>query len=122
MSLLGNFIWLVLGGIIVSLFYFIGGIILCITIIGIPFGVQLFKLGTLALAPFGREVNTEGSAGGLISILMNVLWWICGGVEVAVVHLVLALLFAITIIGIPFAKQHIKLLTLALVPFGAKID
>ncbi|MHB9033950.1 MAG: YccF domain-containing protein [Anaerolineae bacterium] len=122
MSLIGNLLWLILGGIIVTLFYLIGGLVLCLTIIGIPFGVQLFKLGGLALAPFGREVNTEGSAGGIIPILMNVLWWVFGGVEVAIVHLVLALIFTITIIGIPFAKQHIKLLKLALVPFGARID
>jgi uncharacterized membrane protein YccF (DUF307 family) len=121
MSLIGNLLWIVLGGILVFLFYLIGGIVLCATIVGIPFGVQLLKLALLSLAPFGREVDTTGSANGLLSILMNVLWWVVGGVEVAIVHLVLAGLFAITIVGLPFAKQHIKLLKLALVPFGATI-
>ncbi|MHB1296125.1 MAG: YccF domain-containing protein [Anaerolineae bacterium] len=123
MSLLGNILWIFLGGgILISLGYALGGLILCLTIVGIPFGVQLFKLALLSLAPFGHEVNTERSAGGLLSILMNVLWWVFGGVEIAILHLVLALVMAITIVGLPFAKQHMKLLTLSLVPFGARID
>lgn len=121
MSVIGNLLWIVLGGFLVSLFYLIGGLVLCLTIIGIPFGAQLIKLAGLSLAPFGREVDSQGSASNLLSILMNVLWWVIGGAEVAIVHLVLAALFTITIIGIPFAKQHIKLLKLALVPFGARI-
>ena len=123
MSLLGNLLWIFLGGgIFVSLCYLLGGIVLCITIVGIPFGVQCFKLAWLGLVPFGRNIDSAGSANGLIPILMNILWLVCGGLEVAAVHLVFALLCAITIIGIPFAKQHMKLLRLALVPFGAKIS
>ncbi len=71
--------------------------------------------------PFGKEVDSSGSARGLLAIVMNILWLVCGGLEVAVVHLVFAVLCAITIIGLPFAKQHMKLLRLALVPFGATI-
>ena len=123
MSLLGNLLWIFLGGgIFVSLCYLLGGIVLCITIVGIPFGVQCFKLAWLSLVPFGRNIDSAGSANGLIPILMNILWLVCGGLEVAAVHLVFALLCAITIIGIPFAKQHMKLLRLSLVPFGAKIS
>ena len=122
MSFLGDLLWIFLGGIIIFFFYLLGGFMLCLTIVGIPFGLQLFKLAALSLAPFGKEVDTEQSAGGLLSICMNVLWWVFGGVEVAVMHLVLALFFTITIIGIPFAKQHIKLLKLALVPFGARLN
>jgi uncharacterized membrane protein YccF (DUF307 family) len=123
MSLLLDLLWIVLGGgIFVFAFYLLGGLVLCATIVGIPFGVQLFKLAALSLAPFGREVNTSGSASGLLPLLMNVLWWVVGGVEVAIVHLVLALVLAITVIGLPFAKQHMKLLKLALVPFGARIE
>ena len=122
MSFVGNLLWIFLGGIIIFFFYLFGGFILYLTIVGIPFGLQLFKLAVLSLAPFGKEVNTERSAGGILSILMNVLWWVFGGVEVAVMHLVLALIFTITIVGIPFAKQHIKLLRLALVPFGTRLD
>ncbi len=123
MSLLGNLLWIFLGGgIFIFLGYLIGGLVLCATIVGIPFGVQLFKLAVLGLAPFGHDVDTSGSARGFLPILMNVLWWVFGGVEVAIVHLVFALLTAITIIGLPFARQHMKMVLLALVPFGAKID
>jgi len=122
MTLLLNLLWAILGGFVVFVLYLVGGLVLCLTIVGIPFGVQLFKLSLLALAPFGKEVNTTGSASGLLEIIMNVLWWVFGGVEAAVVHLVLALILAITIVGLPFAKQHIKLLKLALVPFGARIE
>ncbi|GAB4404511.1 MAG: YccF domain-containing protein [Anaerolineales bacterium] len=122
MSLIGNLLWIFLGGgILVSLCYLVGGIVLCATIVGIPFGVQCFKLAWLALVPFGKEVDSSGSARGLLAIVMNILWLVCGGLEVAVVHLVFAVLCAITIIGLPFAKQHMKLLRLALVPFGATI-
>ena len=123
MSAIGNLLWIVLGGgILIFLGYLIGGLVLCLTIVGIPFGVQLFKLAALSLAPFGRRVSTVGSASGLLPIAMNVLWWVFGGVEVAIVHLVFALLMAITIVGIPFAQQHMKLLQLSLVPFGAKVE
>jgi uncharacterized membrane protein YccF (DUF307 family) len=123
MSAIGNLLWIVLGGgIFIFLGYMIGGLVLCLTIVGIPFGVQLFKLAGLSLAPFGRQVSTVGSASGLLPILMNVLWWVFGGVEVAIVHLVFALLMAVTIVGIPFAQQHMKLLQLSLVPFGAKVE
>ena len=123
MSAIGNLLWIFLGGgIFIFLGYLIGGLVLCLTIVGIPFGVQLIKLSALGLAPFGRQVNTVGSASGLLPILMNVVWWIFGGVEVALVHLVFALLMAITVVGIPFAQQHMKLLQLSLVPFGAKVE
>lgn len=123
MSVLGNLIWIVLGGgIFVFLGYMIGGIVLCLTIVGIPFGLQLFKLAGLGLAPFGRQVDTSGSASGLLPIVMNILWLVFGGLEVAAVHLVFALVMALTMVGIPFAQQHLKLLQLSLVPFGARIE
>lgn len=122
MSLVANLLWIILGGgILIFACYLLGGLILCCTIVGIPFGVQLFKLAMLSLAPFGKEVDTAGSARTFVAIVMNVLWWVFGGVEVAVVHLVFALLMAITVIGLPFARQHVKLVKLALVPFGATI-
>ena len=123
MSILMNLLWIILGGGIFIFFgYLIGGLVLCCTIVGIPFGVQLIKLSILGLTPFGKEVNTERSADGLIPILMNVLWWVFGGVEVAIVHLVFALILTLTVVGIPFAKQHIKMLQLSLVPFGARVE
>lgn len=119
MSLLGNLSWIVLGGgIILFLEYLIAGLMLCLTIIGIPFGLQCIKLGILALVPFGKRIIDTGSASGCLSIIMNVLWIILGGVWITLTHLVFALLLAVTIIGLPFAKQHMKLAGLALTPFG----
>jgi uncharacterized membrane protein YccF (DUF307 family) len=122
MSLIGNVLWIVLGGgILLFLEYLIGGLLLCVTIIGIPFGVQAFKLSILALLPFGREIEVTKSASGCLSVVMNVLWIVCGGIWITVTHLVFGLLCAITILGLPFAKQHMKLAALGLAPFGARI-
>ncbi|MDZ7860662.1 MAG: YccF domain-containing protein [Candidatus Krumholzibacteriota bacterium] len=119
MSLLGNILWIILGGgIFLFLEYLLGGLILCLTVIGIPFGIQCIKLSFLAISPFGREIRQTGSSSGFLSILMNILWIIFGGFWVAVTHLIFGLLCAITIIGIPFARQHMKLATLSLTPFG----
>jgi uncharacterized membrane protein YccF (DUF307 family) len=123
MSLLGNLLWIVLGGgIVVFALYLAGGIVLCCTIVGIPFGVQLFKLAFFALAPFGKQVDTQGSAAGVLQIVMNIIWLALGGLEVAAAHLVFALVCAVSVVGLPFAKQHMKLLQLSLVPFGARIE
>jgi uncharacterized membrane protein YccF (DUF307 family) len=119
MSAIGNMLWIVLGGGIFLFFeYLLGGLVLCITIIGIPFGVQCIKLSLLALVPFGKEVTHNRSGSGCLSILMNILWIIIGGIAIALTHLVFGILCAITIIGIPFAKQHMKLAALSLTPFG----
>ena len=122
MSFLGNVLWILLGGFIVALLYFLGGLILCITIVGIPFGVQLFKLGLFSLMPFGRDIETTGFASGCLGVVMNLIWIIAGGIELVFVHLALALIMAVTIIGLPFAKQHIKMARLALMPFGSSIE
>ena len=116
-----NLIWLILGGFIVVLAYLFGAILLCITIIGIPFGIQCFKLAGLALAPFGREIREKEPPGGALAVIMNVIWIILPGLELAVFHLVMALLFAITIIGLPIAAQHLKMTRLALIPFGFEV-
>ena len=121
MNTLGNILWFVLGGFIVFLLYLVGSFILFITIIGIPFGIQTLKLSSLALSPFGKEVKSGERAGGCLYLAMNLIWILVAGIELAMVHVVLALLLAITIIGLPFAKQHIKLAYLALVPFGHDI-
>lgn len=121
MSPILNIIWFILGGFIVFFAYLLGGIILCITIIGIPFGIQCFKLSVLGVAPFGREIRETEPPGGAISIIMNIIWILLPGLELALIHLFLALFFAITIIGIPFAVQHLKMTRLALVPFGFKV-
>lgn len=118
MSALGNILFFILGGFVICFGYLLGGLVLCLTIIGIPFGIQCFKLAGGVLAPFGREVRESESATGPLAILMNLIWIILPGLELAVMHLILALLFGVTIVGIPLAKQHLKLLPLALVPFG----
>jgi uncharacterized membrane protein YccF (DUF307 family) len=119
MNLLANILWIFLGGGIILFFeYLIGGLILCITIIGIPFGFQKFKLAVIVLAPFGLQVKETHAASGCLSIVFNILWILTGGFWIAVTHVVLALIYAITIIGIPFSRQHIKLASLALAPFG----
>lgn len=118
MSFLGNVLWLLFGGILVSALYMIAGTLMCITIIGIPFGVQLYKIGLVALMPFGRDVDvyTEDSC---FNTVFNILWLVFGWWEIAVVHLVLACLCAITIVGIPFAKAHWRLMKMSLLPFGS---
>jgi len=118
MNLLLNIIWLVFGGFIVVLAYLLGGILLCITIIGIPFGIQCFKLAGLALAPFGREIREKEPPSGALAVIMNVIWIILPGLELAIFHLLMALIFAVTIIGLPIAAQHLKMTRLALIPFG----
>ncbi len=117
MSCLGNILWLIFGGFIASMGYIIGGAALCLTIIGIPFGIQSIKLGIANLAPFGKEVTRVERDNGFLFLVMDVIWIVLFGWEVALVHLTSALLLAITIIGIPFAIQHVKLLPVALFPF-----
>jgi len=118
-SFIGNIIWLVFGGILGAIVWLIAGLLLCITIIGIPFGVQCFKIAGFVLWPFGRdvEIGNFGAAG----LILNVLWIIILGWELAIFHLVFGAILCVTIIGIPFGMQHFKLSMLGLVPFGARI-
>ena len=121
MKFLGNIIWLVFGGIIISAEYLISSILLMVTIIGIPFGLQTLKLAILVLWPFGAEIRHKPGNPGCISTIMNIIWIFIGGIWIAITHLAFGLLFAITIVGIPFALQHFKLAGLALTPFGREI-
>ena len=121
MNLLGNLIWMICGGLFAALGYVIGGFLLCCTIIGIPFGVQCFKLAYLILWPFGKQVVSRPSATGCLSPLFNIVWILTGGLYIAFVHLIFGFLLAITIIGLPFAAQHFKLIPLALMPFGKDV-
>lgn len=118
MSILGNLIWLIFGGLLAGLGYIVGGLLLCLTIVGIPFGVQSIKLGVATFAPFGKEVVEGEHAYSTLRVIFNVIWLVFFGWEIAVAHLISALVLAITIVGIPFASQHIKLVPLALFPFG----
>lgn len=121
MNLLGNLIWLLFGGFLAALGYFVMGFVFCITIIGIPFGIQCFKIGFFTLMPFGKKVITKTSSGGCLSLLFNIIWIVSGGLYTACVHFVFAILLFITIIGIPFGRQHLKLVELTLMPFGKDI-
>jgi uncharacterized membrane protein YccF (DUF307 family) len=121
MNLLGNLIWLIFGGIIIAIQYFIGSIILMLTIVGIPFGIQTLKMGALSIWPFGRDTRVQARASGCLYILMNVIWLLFGGIWIAVSHAVIGLILCITIIGIPFGMQHFKLTAVALNPFGRDI-
>jgi uncharacterized membrane protein YccF (DUF307 family) len=118
MSLLGNIIWLIFGGFLTGLGYIIGGLLTCLTIIGIPFGLQAIKLGFATFTPFGKEVVSEETADSSLKLIFDIIWAVLFGWEIAIAHLTSAAILAITIIGIPFAKQHIKLIILALLPFG----
>jgi uncharacterized membrane protein YccF (DUF307 family) len=118
MSLLGNIIWLIFGGFLAGLGYIIGGLGLCLTIVGIPFGIQSMKLGVATFVPFGKELVERDDANSPLRLVFNVLWIILFGWEIALAHLLHALILAITIIGLPFAKQHIKLLPMSLLPLG----
>ncbi len=121
MTLIGNLIWLIFGGFLSGLGYIIGGLGLCLTIIGIPFGIQSIKLGVATFTPFGKSVVEVPGANGVLSILLNVVWVLLFGWGIALSHLVWAALLAVTIVGLPFAKQHIKLLPLAFLPFGRRL-
>ena len=122
MKFFGNILWLILGGLLVSLYYALAGLIFCLSIIGIPFGVQLFKMAGFALWPFGREVVAGPNDDGFLAILMNIIWIIFGGIEIALLHISLGAILCLTIVGIPFGLQHFKMSLLALVPFGKKIS
>jgi uncharacterized membrane protein YccF (DUF307 family) len=121
MKFLGNIIWLVFGGLLTSIEYFISSLLLMITIIGIPFGIQTMKLGVLALWPFGSKVTDGKNSSGCLSIVMNIIWILVGGIWICLSHLGFGLLLCITIIGIPFGRQHFKMAGLALAPFGKTI-
>ena len=121
MKFLGNILWLILGGILIAAIYYIVGLVMCITISGIPFGLQLFKLGTYALWPFGRELVNGPDEPGCVSILMNLVWILLGWWEIALLHLTLGLLLSVTIIGIPWGLQHFKMALGSIFPFGKEI-
>lgn len=118
MILIGNLIWLIFGGFVTGAGYIIGGIGICLTIVGIPFGVETIKLGIATMSPFGREIVEDDNPNSNLKIVLNVIWIFLFGWEIAMAHLVLAALFAISLIGLPFAEQHIKLVAIALFPFG----
>ena len=118
MKFLGNLLWLLFGGLASGLSWCLVGCLWCITIVGIPVGVQCFKLAGLSFLPFGKKITYGG---GMVKLFLNILWLIFSGLPLALEHAVLGVVLCITIIGIPFGKQHFKLAKLALMPFGATV-
>lgn len=116
MGCIGNFLWFCLCGLWLGLGWLFVGILWCITLVGIPVGLQCFKLAGLSFFPFGKEVEYGGGAG---SLLLNILWIIFGGLELALSSAFMGIIFCITIVGIPFGLQCFKLAQLSLMPFGA---
>ena len=116
-----NLLWLLLGGIFTAVEYLISSLLMMITIIGIPFGMQTLKLAGLALCPFGKEVRSGSRSGGCLYILMNVIWIFVGGIWICLSHLLFGAVLCITIIGIHFGLQHFKFYALALSHFGKDI-
>ncbi len=121
MSLIGNIIWLIFGGFLSGLGYIIGGLAMCLTIVGIPFGVQSIKLGVATFAPFGKKLIETENATGCLKLVFDILWIVLFGWEIALLHLIHAAILAITIVGIPFAMQHMKLVPVSLFPFGREL-
>jgi uncharacterized membrane protein YccF (DUF307 family) len=122
MSLLGNIIWLVLGGFVAAVSYIIGGLLMCITIVGIPFGLSAINLGMAVFAPFGKRVVQVPSGSGFIQMVFNILWLVFFGWGIGLAHLIVGVLLCITVIGLPFGQQHLKLIPIALLPFSYKLE
>lgn len=118
MGCLGNVIWFLCGGMLSGLSWCLAGCLWCVTIVGIPIGVQCFKFASLAFCPFGKEVLYGGGVG---SMLLNILWLIISGLPLALESALCGLLLCVTIVGIPFGRQHFKIARLALMPFGSSV-
>ena len=118
MRFIGNLIWIICGGLLSAIGWWLAGVLWCITVVGIPVGLQCFKLSSISLNPFGKEIVDEG---GAVSCLLNVIWFFVSGLELALGNLMIGIILCITIVGIPFGKQFFKIARLALFPFGARV-
>jgi len=121
MKLLGNILWLIFGGLETALEYLVASLVIMVTIIGIPFGLQTLKIGVLMLWPFGSKVVKVDNNWGCLNTIMNIIWFFIAGIWICITHLFFGALLYITILGIPFGNQHFKLAGLALTPFGREI-
>ena len=121
MGCLMNVLWLLLGGVVTALEYLVASLLMMLTVVGIPFGLQTLKLAGLALWPFGKRVVAGERSSGCLHVLFNVVWILVGGVWIALSHLAFGALLCLTVVGIPFGLQHFKLAALALAPFGKDI-
>lgn len=122
MKILGNIIWVVFGGWLVALEYLVAAVSLMVTVVGIPFGWQLLKIAWLSLLPFGNEFERAEADFPVTRWFFNIIWLIFFGLVIVASHLLLGLLFSLTIVGLPFGIQHFKLAKVALWPFGLAFD
>ena len=125
MNFVLNVLWIIFGGgIIIAFEYLIAGLLLCVTVVGIPFGLQAFKLAKLSLFPFGSDLEVDQEQSGAASalgLLGNILWLVFAGWWIFLSHVSIGIGLVLTIIGIPFALQHLKLAILSLWPFGRNV-
>lgn len=121
MALMGNITWLLFGGIPAALGYLTGGLALCITIVGIPWGLMCFQLAIQVLMPFGKRVARRRRVTGCISTFSSLVWIVLAGWLLALMHLIFGAIFMVTVVGIPFGRQHFKLIAVALDPFGYEL-
>lgn len=124
MNVIGNIIWLVFGGLFTAIGYVTGGFIMMLTIVGIPFGFQMIKIGLLCLWPFGSTFEINNELPGCLSAILNIIWLFIAGFWLTILHIIFGLLLTLSIIGIPWGAQHFKLAGFAIAPFGrsVKID
>ena len=123
MNVVLNIIWFLFGGVMIAIEYAVSSLLMMLTIVGFPFGLQTLKLAAVALWPFGTEISGDGGwPSGCLAGILNVIWWFLGGFVIALTHLAWGLFFCITIVGIPFGLQHFKLMKLAFFPFGKTIS
>lgn len=123
MRFIGNIIWFVLGGFVMGIAWWVAALMAAITVIGIPWAIAAFRIGSFSFWPFGRQI-VERESGAVVAVgaaLGNLVWALLAGWWLALGHLISAVLCAITIIGIPFALQHLKLASLSFFPFGKQI-
>ena len=118
-NLMMNILWLIFGGLLSALGWLLAGVLCCITVIGIPVGLQCFKFAKLVVTPFGKKVYFGNMSSG--SVVLNVIWILLGGLALCIGSIVTGIGSCLTIIGIPFGLQHFKFAGLALMPFGAEI-
>lgn len=128
MRLLGNIIWFIFGGLFMGLLWWFYGLIAFISIIGIPWGRACFTFGNFMFWPFGREAvdrreltGQDDIGTGTLGLIGNIIWLLVAGIWLALCHLTSALILVVTIIGIPFAIQHVKLAVMALMPIGKTV-
>lgn len=122
MNTFGNLIWLIFGGFLAGIGYIIGGFGICLTVIGIPWGVKTIQFGFTVMTPFGKQTVPSRGGDGCVPMVLNIIWLVAFGWEIALAHIFFGIILAVTIVGIPFAKQHFKLIPIALLPFSYQLS